>query len=90
MKKITTIAFLLLLPLFGFSQTVKVDTSKVKVTVTKTQKSEEDELSDEYQERPFQGKEENLKVTPFTGLTDHEIYNLKLKMMAKNKKPKSK
>ena len=26
-------------------------------------------------------------TTPFTGLTDHEIYNLKLKMSTKNKKP---
>jgi hypothetical protein len=72
--------------LFGFSQTVKVDTSKVKVALTQTQTSEEDELSDEYKERPFQGKEETLVVTPFTGLTDHEIYNLKLKMMAKKEK----
>ena len=39
MKKITTIAFLFFLPLFGFSQTVsKVDTlvTKVKTVVTKT------------------------------------------------------
>lgn len=86
MKKITTIAFLFFLPLFGFSQTIKVDTSKVKAVVTKTQTSEEDELSDEYKERPFQGQEETLKVTPFTGLTDHEAYNLKLKMAAKKEK----
>ena len=86
MKKITTITFLLLLPLFGFSQTVKVDTSKVKVVVTKSV-SDENELDEEYKERPFQGQEETLKVTPFTGLTDHEAYNLKLKMAAKNKKP---
>jgi hypothetical protein len=88
MKKITTIAFLLLLPLFGFSQTVKVDTSKVKVTVTKTQTSEEDELGEEYQERPFQGKEEKVKVTPFIGLTDQEVYNLKLRMSTKKEKQK--
>lgn len=88
MKKITTIAFLLLLPLFGFSQTVKVDTSKIKVTVTKTQTSEEDELGEEYQERPFQGKEEKVKVTPFIGLTDQEVYNLKLRMSAKKEKQK--
>jgi hypothetical protein len=85
MKKIITIA-LFLLPLFGFSQTVLSDTSKVKVVVTKTQTSEEDELSDEYKERPFQGKEEKVIITPFTGLTDHEIYNLKLKMAAKKEK----
>jgi len=86
MKKITTIAFLFFLPLFGFSQTVsKVDTSKVKVVVTNTT-SDENELDEEYKERPFQGEEEKLKVTPFIGLTDHEAYNLKLKMAAKNKK----
>ena len=94
MKKITTIAFLFFLPLFGFSQTVsKVDTlvTKVKTVVNKVvvvnTTSDEDELDEEYKERPFQGEEETLKVTPFTGLTDHEIYNLKLKMSTKNKKP---
>lgn len=86
MKKIITIAFLFLLPLFGFSQTVKVDTSKVKIVVTKTT-PDENELDEEYKERPFQGQEETLKVTPFIGLTDHEAYNLKLKMSTKNKKP---
>lgn len=83
MKKITTIAFLFLLPLFGFSQTVKVDTSKVKVVIINTEESEMDDI---YTERPFQGQEETIKVTPFTGLTDHEIYNLKLKMVAKKEK----
>ena len=83
MKKITTIAFLLFLPLFGFSQTVKVDTSKAKVVIINTEESESDDI---YTERPFQGQEETIKVTPFTGLTDHEIYNLKLKMAAKKEK----
>jgi hypothetical protein len=83
MKKITTIAFLFLLPLFGFSQTVKVDTSKAKVVIINTEESESDDI---YTERPFQGQEETIKVTPFTGLTDHEIYNLKLKMAAKKEK----
>lgn len=83
MKKITTIAFLLFLPLFGFSQTVKVDTSKVKVVIINTEENESDDI---YTERPFQGQEETIKVTPFTGLTDHEIYNLKLKMVAKKEK----
>ena len=83
MKKITTIAFLLFLPLFGFSQTVKVDTSKVKVVIINTEESEMDDI---YTERPFQGQEETIKVTPFTGLTDHEIFNLKLKMAAKKEK----
>jgi hypothetical protein len=83
MKKITTIAFLFLLPLFGFSQTVKVDTSKVKVVIINTEENESDDI---YTERPFQGQEETIKVTPFTGLTDHEIFNLKLKMAAKKEK----
>jgi len=90
MKKITTIAFLLFLPLFGFSQTVsKVDTlvTKAKNAVTKivTTNTNEQELDEEYTERPFQGKEEFLKVTPYTGLTDHEEYNLKLKQKSKPK-----
>ena len=83
MKKITTIAFLFLLPLFGFSQTVKVDTSKAKVVIINTEEIESDDI---YTERPFQGQEETIKVTPFTGLTDHEIFNLKLKMAAKKEK----
>jgi hypothetical protein len=90
MKKIITIAFLFFLPLFGFSQTVsKVDTlvTKAKTVVVTNTTSDENELDEEYKERPFQGEEETLKVTPFTGLTDHEIYNLKLKMSTKNKKP---
>jgi hypothetical protein len=83
MKKITTIVFLFLLPLFGFSQTVKVDTSKSKVVIINTEESESDDI---YTERPFQGQQETIKVTPFTGLTDHEIFNLKLKMAAKKEK----
>lgn len=83
MKKITTITFLFLLPLFGFSQTVKVDTSKAKVVIINTEEIESDDI---YTERPFQGQEETIKVTPFTGLTDHEIFNLKLKMAAKKEK----
>lgn len=91
MKKIITIAFLLFLPLFGFSQTVsKADTllTKVKTVVNKvviTTNTNEQELDEEYAERPFQGKEEVLKVTPYTGLTDHEEYNLKLKQKNKLK-----
>jgi len=89
MKKIITIA-LFFLPLFGFSQTVsKVDTllTKVKTVVNKVVvvNTDENELDEEYKERPFQGKEETLKVTPFIGLTDHEIYNLKLKQKSKTK-----
>ena len=83
MKKITTIVFLFLLPLFGFSQTVKVDTSKAKIVIINIEESESDDI---YTERSFQGQEETIKVTPFTGLTDHEIFNLKLKMAAKKEK----
>jgi hypothetical protein len=91
MKKIITITFLLFLPLFGFSQTVsKADTllTKVKTVVKKvviTTNTNEQELDEEYTERPFQGKEEVLKVTSYTGLTDHEEYNLKLKQKNKLK-----
>lgn len=88
MKKIITIA-LFLLPFFGFSQTVKVDTlvTKVKTVVVKavTTNTNEQELDEEYTERPFQGKEEVLKVTPYTGLTDHEEYNLRLKQKSQPK-----
>jgi hypothetical protein len=91
MKKITTIAFLLFLPLFGFSQTVsKVDTlvTKAKNVVNKfvvVTNTNDQELDEEYTERPFRGKEEVLKVTPYTGLTDHEEYNLKLKQKSQPK-----
>lgn len=88
MKKIITIA-LFFLPLFGFSQTVtKADTLIKKVTnvVNKvTVVNNEQELDEEYTERPFQGKEEVLKVTPYTGLTDHEEYNLRLKKKSQPK-----
>jgi hypothetical protein len=91
MKKIITITILFFLPLFGFSQTVsKVDTlvTKVKTVVNKvviTTTDNEQELDEEYTERPFRGKEEVLKVTPYTGLTDHEEYNLKLKQKSQSK-----
>jgi len=84
MNKIITISFLFFLPLFGFSQTtvtkvetlVEVKTVLKKSVITNT---DDQDLDEEYTERPFHGKEEFLKVTPYTGLTDHEIYNLKLK-----------
>lgn len=81
MKKIITIA-LFLLPLIGFSQTVtKADTliKKVTTVVKVTVVGNEQEIDEEYIERPFQGKEESLRVTPYTGLTDHEEFNLKLR-----------
>jgi hypothetical protein len=87
MKKIITTA-LFFLPLFGFSQTVKVDTLVTKakvVTKVVTTTTSEQELDEEYTERPFQGKEEVLKVTPYTGLTDHEEYNLRLKKKSQPK-----
>lgn len=86
-KLITTVLFFL--PLFAFTQTVnKVDTliTKTKTIVNKVVVNvNEQELDEEYTERPFQGKEEKLKVTPYTGLTDHEEYNLKLKQKSKIK-----
>ncbi len=82
MKKLIT-TLLLLLPVFGFSQTITKDTlvSKTKSVVKQiVQKPVEDqELDDEYKERPFNGKEETYKVTPYTGMTDHEEYNARLK-----------
>jgi hypothetical protein len=83
MKKITTISFLFFLPLFGISQKIsKVDTLPTKVNKVVII---EQELDEEYTERPFQGKEEVLIVTPYTGLTDHEEYNLKLKQKGRPK-----
>jgi hypothetical protein len=88
MKKIITIA-LFFLPLFGFSQTVsKVDTlAKKVVTVVKqvVVVDDEDVLSDEYTERPFQGKEEVKSKNPYNGLTDHETYYIKLEKKSKPK-----
>ena len=85
MKKIIT-TLLLLIPFFGFSQTVDVKDSLVNkaktvlnTVVTKTVSNSDQELDEEYTERPFRGKEERLKVTPYTGMTDHEEYNAKLK-----------
>ena len=89
MKKIITIA-LFFLPFIGFSQTVtKVDTLVKKVTavVTKVVVDIDDEnaLSDEYTERPFQGKEEVKSKNPYEGFTDEEIYYIKLKQKNKPK-----
>lgn len=90
MKKIITTA-LFFLPLFGFSQTVnKVDTLVKKVTTVVTKVvvyDDEDVLSDEYTERPFQGKEEVKSKNTYNGSTDHEIYYIKLE---KKNKPKLK
>jgi hypothetical protein len=89
MKKIITTA-LFFLPLFGFSQTVtKADTLVKKVTtvVTKVVLDTDDEnaLSDEYTERPFQGKEEVKSKNPYNGSTDHETYYIKLEKKTKPK-----
>ena len=86
MKKIITIA-LFFLPLLGFSQTVtKADTlAKKVVTVVKqvVVVDDEDVLSDEYIDRPFQGKEEVKSKNPYEGMTDEEIYYVKLKQKTK-------
>ena len=78
------------MPLIGFSQTVtKADTliKKVTTVVTKVVVDVDDEnaLSDEYTERPFQGKEEVKSKNPYNGHTDEEIYYIKLE---KKNKPK--
>ena len=63
-KLITTLLFLF--PVFVFSQTITKDTliNKAKVIVKKVQavNTTDQELDDEYKERPFQGKEEKLIV----------------------------
>jgi hypothetical protein len=86
MKKITTIA-LFFLPLIGFSQTVTKSDTLVKKIVTVVKQvivvDDEDVLSDEYIERPFQGKEEVKSKNPYNGLTDEEIYYVKLKQKTK-------
>ena len=87
-KLITTLLFLF--PFFVFSQTITKDTliNKAKVIVKKVQavNTTDQELDDEYKERPFQGKEEKLIVTPYTGMTDHEEYNARLKSKKGNPK----
>ena len=89
MKKIIT-TLLLLIPIFGFSQTITKDTlvSKTKAIVKSVivkPDTTNQELDEEYTERPFRGKEEVIIVTPYTGMTDHEMYNAKLK---EKKRPK--
>lgn len=87
-KLITTLLFLF--PVFVFSQTITKDTliNKAKVIVKKVQavNTTDQELDDEYKERPFQGKEERLIVTPYTGMTDHEEYNARLKNRSRSSK----
>lgn len=87
-KLITTLLFLF--PVFVFSQTITKDTliNKAKVIVKKVQavNTTDQELDDEYKERPFQGKEERLIVTPYTGMTDHEEYNARLKNRSRSPK----
>jgi hypothetical protein len=88
MKKIITIA-LFFLPFFGFSQTVTKADTLVKKVVTVVKQvvvvDDENALSDEYTERPFQGKEEVKSKNPYNGLTDEEIYYIKLKQKTKKK-----
>jgi hypothetical protein len=88
MKKIIT-TFLLFIPTFVFSQTIVKDTLSTKTksvlnkVVTKTTINQE--LDEEYTERPFNGKEETIVITPYTGMTDHEEYNAKLKKLKPKK-----
>jgi hypothetical protein len=82
MKKIFIL--LLFLPFFGYSQTVsKPDTSKSKVVIIEVYDEDEDDI---YTETPFKGQEEVKSKNPYEGLTEHEIYNLKLKVAAKKEK----
>lgn len=86
------ILIIVLLPFFGFSQNINnVDTLKgksdtLKFKIQKPKVILDSELDEEYTERPFKGKEEELEITPFIGLTDHETYNLKLKMISRKVK----
>jgi len=89
MKKIIT-TILLFIPAFVFSQTTVKDSlvTKSKVVINKVinKDSTNQELNEEYTERPFKGKEETIIVTPYTGMTDHEEYNAKIKNLKKTKK----
>lgn len=82
-KLITTLLFLI--PFIGFAQTSVKDTlvNKAKVAVVVKVNNQDQELDEEYIERPFQGKEEKVKVTRYIGMTDHEMYNAKLKEKSK-------
>lgn len=76
MKKLITALFLFI-PVFGFTQTVVTKPIPVKVINKDTT-----ELDEEYKERKFQGQEETPVTDPYAGMTDHEIYNKKLKEQA--------
>ncbi len=84
-KLITTLLFLI--PFIGFAQTSVKDTlvNKAKVAVVVKVNNQDQDLDEEYTERPFKGKEEKVIVTPYIGMTDHEKYNAKLKEKSKPK-----
>jgi hypothetical protein len=82
MKNIITL-FFILISLAGYSQVVTVQVPKVvtptvvtpKVVLPKLVTTDENELDEEYTERPFKGQPE-LK-TQYNGLTDEELFILK-------------
>lgn len=86
MKNIITL-FFILISLSGYSQVVTVQVPKVvptvvtptimtpKVVLPKLVTTDENELDEEYTERPFKGQPE-LK-TQYNGLTDEELFILK-------------
>lgn len=85
MKKFIII-LLFLLPTIAFSQTAVKDTVNTKRLPVKVSKKvvnkvvlKNQELDEEYTERPFKGEEEKIIVTPYIEMTDHEEYNAKLK-----------
>lgn len=87
MKNIITL-FFILISLAGYSQVVTVQVPKVvtptvvtptimtpKVVLPKVVTTDENELDEEYTERPFKGQPE-LK-NQYNGLTDEELFILK-------------
>lgn len=74
MKRVI-LSFLVFLPTFMFGQ-IK-DTSAKKQALNDVR--QKDEWVDEYTERPFNGEEEKVLITPYISLTEHEEYNEKIK-----------
>ena len=85
MKKIIIILVILLASFIGFAQNAPKKVTKSDSTISVI--SNDQKLDIEYIERPFIGSEEINKPDKYAGMTDHEIYNDKVKEMSiKNKK----
>lgn len=91
MKKIITLLFFL--PFVSYSQSVVTNTvvNTVKTNVVSIVKqaivvsdTSDEELDEEYIERPFKGEEDKTIYNKNSGLTEQEIYNLNLR----NRNPK--